>query len=107
MAQGQAGSSAPLPEIRKLIDEVTAHQKVLEKVRENYTYSSLETIEDMDSAGRVTKTETTEAESFFVNGHAIRRIVKGEDGKTSGKPAANRLKWKHVCAQNRRAARRR
>ncbi|UWZ84177.1 hypothetical protein [Occallatibacter riparius] len=75
-----AQSSAPLPDPRQLMRDVVAHQKQLEKVRENYTYSSQITQQDLDSKGNVTKTETTESENFFVNGHAISRTVK-KDGK--------------------------
>ena len=56
--------------------EVMDHQKQLEKVRETYTYSSSQTVQDIDSNGQVTKTETTEHEDFFVNGHVIERTVK-------------------------------
>jgi hypothetical protein len=69
-------SGAPLPDIRQLMHEVMDHQKQLEKVRESYTYSSTQTIQDIDSHGQVTKTETSENEDFFVNGHAIERTVK-------------------------------
>jgi hypothetical protein len=74
----QAGQA--LPEIRQLMREVQEHQKQLEKVRENYTYSSLQTTHDIDSNGQVKKTETEEFEEFYANGHAIGRLVK-KDGK--------------------------
>jgi len=76
----QAAPDRPIPEPRQLMKEVLEHQKKLEKVRENYTYSSLETVQDVDSNGRVTKTETRESENFFVNGHIIQRTVK-KNGK--------------------------
>ncbi|MGC1462239.1 MAG: hypothetical protein WA802_08560 [Terracidiphilus sp.] len=65
-----------LPDIRQLMREVQAHQRQLDKVRENYTYSTLETTQDIDSNGKVTKTESIEQEDFFVNGHVIARTVK-------------------------------
>jgi hypothetical protein len=68
--------SPPLPDIRQLMNEVQAHQRRLDKVRENYTYSTLETTQDIDSNGKVTKTESVEQEDFFVNGHVIARTVK-------------------------------
>jgi len=84
---GQAGQAGPagqngqaLPDIPQLLREVREHQKQLEKARENYTYTSLQTTEDLDASGRVTKTESGEAEEFFVNGHQIGRLVK-KDGK--------------------------
>jgi hypothetical protein len=60
--------------------EVQAHQKEVEKQRENDTYSSLITTQDVDASGQVTKTESEEDENFFVNGHLIARKVK-KDGK--------------------------
>jgi hypothetical protein len=78
---GQAGQpAAPLPEIRQLMREVQDHQKQLEKVKENYTYSSLQTTQDIDSNGQVKKTESEEYEQFYANGHGIGRVVK-KNGK--------------------------
>ena len=74
LAQQQSG--APLPDIRQLMKEVQDHQRQLDKVRENYTYSTLETTQAINSNGNVTKTETVEQEDFFVNGHLIDRTVK-------------------------------
>ncbi|MDR3750741.1 MAG: hypothetical protein P4K94_04565 [Terracidiphilus sp.] len=74
---GEARPGGPaLPDIRQLLLEVPEHQKQLEKVRENYTYSSLQTTQDIDANGQVKKTETVEGEDFFVNGHIIERTVK-------------------------------
>jgi hypothetical protein len=83
-ALAQQSQNAPLPDIRQLMNEVQQHQKQLEKVRENYTYSSLQTVQDVDSNGKVVKTETKEAEDFFVNGHIIERIVKKNGQPLSG-----------------------
>jgi len=79
-ASGQSPNSAPLPDIPKLMQEVTDHQKKIEKVRESYTYSSTQTVQDVDGSGKVTKTESAETENFFVNGHGIERTVK-KNGK--------------------------
>lgn len=79
-ARAQSASSQPLPDIAKLMHEVIDHQKKLEKVREAYTYSSFQTVQTIDANGRVTKTETSETEDFFVNGHFIERTVK-KNGK--------------------------
>jgi hypothetical protein len=80
LAASQAPAVAPLPDVRQLMREVMDHQKQLEKVRESYTYSSTQTAQDIDAAGNVTKTETSENEDFFVNGHVIERTVK-KNGK--------------------------
>jgi hypothetical protein len=76
VALSQQAANPPLPEIPQLMHEVQEHQKQLEKVRENYTYTSLQTTQDIDSNGQVKKTETVEGEDFFVNGHVIERAVK-------------------------------
>lgn len=76
-AQQSTGQAAqPLPEIHQLVHQVMDHQKQLEKVRENYTFTSLQTTQDLDANGQVKKTETEEMENFFVNGHLIGRTVK-------------------------------
>jgi len=69
-------ANAAIPNIQVL-------QKQLEKVRENYAFTSARTVEDIDSNGHVTKTETEENDDFFVNGHLIERAVK-----KNGKPLA-------------------
>ena len=80
VARAQQTVSPALPEIRQLMKEVQEHQKQLEKVRENYTYSDAVTTQEIDGNGQVKKTETEEWEEFFVNGHQIGRKVK-KDGK--------------------------
>ncbi|MGA2569813.1 MAG: hypothetical protein ABSF23_04775 [Terracidiphilus sp.] len=72
----QQPPAAPLPDIRQLMHEVSEHQKEVEKLRENDTYTSLITTQDIDGNGNVTKTESQEDENFFVNGHLIARTVK-------------------------------
>jgi hypothetical protein len=79
-AQAQQAASPPLPDIPLLMKEVHEHQKQLDKVRENYTFSVSRVVQEIDAKGQVSKTETEEAEVFFVNGHEISRSVK-KDGK--------------------------
>jgi hypothetical protein len=79
-ALGQQKLDPPLPDIRQLMREVEEHQRQLDKVRENYTYSSLQTTQNVDADGKVKKQETAEFEEFFVNGHVIERKVK-RDGR--------------------------
>ncbi len=62
------------------MQEVQEHQRQLDKVRESYTYTSMQTTQDVDSNGQIKKTQTEEHEDFFVNGHVIERTVK-RDGK--------------------------
>jgi hypothetical protein len=93
-ARAQQAANPPLPEIPQLMKEVHEHQKQLDKVRENYTYSVSQEIQEIDAKGQVTKTETEEAEVFFVNGHEISRLVK-----KNGKPLTDeeqKKETKHV-----------
>jgi hypothetical protein len=79
-AQAQQAPNEPLPAIPQLMNEVREHQKKLDKIRENYTFTSLQTTQDIDDHGQVKKSETQEFEEFFVNGHQIGRMVN-KDGK--------------------------
>jgi hypothetical protein len=79
-AQAQQPAAPPLPAIPQLMHEVEQHQKALEKVLENYTYSSVLTTQEIDANGQIKKTETKEREVFFVHGRQIGRLVK-KDGK--------------------------
>ena len=72
-------AQAPLPNIRDLMREVQEHQKKLDQVRENYTYTSYQVVQDIDSNGQVKKTESSEYQDFFVNGHVIERKIKSND----------------------------
>lgn len=75
-----ATADAPIPDIPTLMMQVQAHQRQLDKVRENYTFREILQTDDLDSNGQVKKTETEESEIFFVNGHHIERLVK-KNGK--------------------------
>ncbi|MGH9520241.1 MAG: hypothetical protein ACRD2D_11355 [Terriglobales bacterium] len=76
MASAQRATERPLPDVPTLMREVQAHQLQLDKIRELYTYTSLQTTEDLDANGRVKKTESVTGEDFFVNGHVVEREVK-------------------------------
>ena len=77
---GEQAGTKPLPDIRQMMREVQDHQRQLDKLRETYTYTTLMTVQSIDSDGKVTKTESTEQEDFYVNSHVIARTVK-KDGK--------------------------
>jgi len=79
VAGSEQATQAPLPGIRELMQQVQEHQKQLDKIRENYTYTSYQVVQDVDASGQVKKTENSEHEDFFVNGHVIERKVKAND----------------------------
>ena len=76
------GASEPpaLPDAATMLREVEAHQKQLDKIRENYTFRAVQTIRQLDSSGNTKKVETEEHEVFFVNGERVQKLVR-KDGK--------------------------
>ena len=77
-----AGAQA-LPSVATLVHDVQAHQQLLDKARESYTFRELQVIDQLDKHGAVKKEEKREYNVFFVNGHPIQRLVR-KDGKTLG-----------------------
>lgn len=75
----QQPPQASLPDIRQLMQEVQDHQRQLDKIRENYTYTSYQVVQDIDANGQVKKTDASEYNDFFVNGHVIERKVKSNN----------------------------
>src|SRR5271157_293610 len=80
-ARAQQAANPPLLDIRQLMQEVQKHQAELNKVWGNYIFSVSQEVQEINAKGQVSKTETEEAEVFFVNGHEIWQLVKKE-----GKP---------------------
>ena len=76
------GASEPgaLPDAATMLREVEAHQKQLDKIRENYTFRSVQTTRQLDGSGNTKKVETEEHEVFFVNGEQVQKLVR-KDGK--------------------------
>jgi hypothetical protein len=76
------GTSEPsaLPDAATILREVEAHQKQLDKMREDYTFRALQTTRQLDSHGNIKKIETEEHEVFFVNGQQVEKLVR-KDGK--------------------------
>lgn len=72
---GQPDSSDPI-DLNAVLRQVQQHQQQVEALRENYTYDCLETTQEIDSSGRVKKTETEQREIFFVHGHLIGEVVQ-------------------------------
>jgi hypothetical protein len=75
-----AGQNNALPDAATMLREVEAHQKQLDKVRENYTFRAVQTVHQLDSSGNTKKVETEEHEVFFVNGRQVEKLVR-KDGK--------------------------
>jgi hypothetical protein len=75
-----ASEPATLPDAATVLREVEAHQKQLDKIRENYTFRAVQTTRQLDSSGNTKKVETEEHEVFFVNGEQVEKLVR-KDGK--------------------------
>lgn len=66
----------PIPDPATLIKQVTAHQREMEAVRENYTCHQITEIQVLDGKSEVKSTTSEEQEVFFVNHHRVARLVK-------------------------------
>lgn len=75
-----AQADKALPDPHQLMQDVLAHQKQVDNIRESYTYTTQVTTQDLDGNGKVTHTDLQEFETFFVHGHEIARMTK-KDGK--------------------------
>ncbi len=83
----KALADKPIPDLKTLMEQVEAHQKELEAIRENYTYREETVTETLNAHGKVTKTESELDEVFFVNGHEIDRVVEKNGKPLSGRDA--------------------
>jgi hypothetical protein len=79
-AVSAAGEPTAIPDAATMLREVEAHQKQLDKIRENYTFRAVQTTRQLDGSGNTKKIETEEHEVFFVNGHRVEKLVR-KDGK--------------------------
>jgi len=75
-----ASEPTAIPDAGTMLREVEAHQKQLDKIRENYTFRAVQSTRQLDSSGNTKKVETEEHEVFFVNGHRVEKLVR-KDGK--------------------------
>jgi hypothetical protein len=78
-----------IPDPNALVREVEAHQRQLDKLRENFTFRELQETDTLDSKGSVTGHASEEREVFFVNRHRIERVVKKDGKPLSGKDEKN------------------
>lgn len=75
--QAQSQKQQPsITDVSALLHDVTAKQKRIEQLREDYDYSETIQTKDFDGKGRLKQTKTEEFEIFFVNDKHIRRLVR-------------------------------
>ena len=80
IAPSARAQQKPLPDLHQLMTEVDEHQKQVDKIQENYTWTSETTTEILDKNNRVKSSQSQQSEVFFVNGVELDRKVK-KDGK--------------------------
>ena len=73
-------SQVRLPDLKQLFKEIDANQKVVDKIKENYTGRRSTEETEYDGTGKVTKVERQEHTFFYLNGEEISTLV-GEDGQ--------------------------
>jgi hypothetical protein len=76
-------SQVQLPDLKKLFAEIDENQKVIDKIRENYTGHRATEETEFDGSGKVTKVEREEHTFFYLNGEEISTLVN-KDGKPLG-----------------------
>jgi hypothetical protein len=75
-AQTSDPFSKLLPDIPTLMYQVEEHQKASEALVKDYLYHSFAVQQSVDGQGRVKKTETEDAEVFYVAGVRINRLIR-------------------------------
>lgn len=75
-AQTSADTSKPLPDVTTLMYQVEEHQKASEALVKDYMYHSFSVEQRLDGSDRVKKTETEDADIFYIAGSPIRRVTK-------------------------------
>jgi hypothetical protein len=73
-------SQVQLPDLKKLFAEIDENQKVIDKIRENYTGHRATEETEFDGSGKVTKVDREEHTFFYLNGEEIATLVS-KDGK--------------------------
>jgi hypothetical protein len=75
-----ARATSALPEIEALLKAVEQNQKNLEKLREDYTYTMVQTEYEVDGKGNVGQKSEKEYEVFYLGNWQIQKLV-AEGGK--------------------------
>jgi hypothetical protein len=76
-----AKSQVHLPDLKALFKEISANQKAIDKIKENYAGTRTEDETEYDANGKVTKRHENEYSFFYFDGEEISMLAKKE-----GKP---------------------
>ena len=77
-------AQAPMPDPAKLVQEIEAHQRRMDELRENYTFREVTLTDELASDGTVRRVNNEEREVFFVNGYRVARLAKKSGKELSG-----------------------
>ena len=69
-----------LPDLKTLFQKIDDNQKKLDRIREDYAGTKVESQTEFDGNGKAKKTEVTESTFFYLNGTEVSTLVK-KDGK--------------------------
>jgi len=80
VAQQESAPRRPLPDIKRLLNDLQENQKQIESLEEQYGCREDEELHELDKNGRVKKSIVNEYEDFYLGGQLVRRKIK-KDGK--------------------------
>jgi hypothetical protein len=80
VGQKESASRRPLPDLKRLFNDLQENQKQIESLMEQYGCTEDEELHELDKNGRVKKSIVNEYEDFYLGGRLVRRKVK-KDGK--------------------------
>lgn len=83
IAQSDAQTDRPIPDIPTLMRQVEDHLKTADQVRKDYIYHARETRQELDKGGKVKKSNTNEYDIFWINGVPVEKQTK-KDGRELG-----------------------
>ena len=68
-------TSAPLPDPKTLLEKAIDNDKKMAEEQERYTCTLTHESRELDKAGKVTATHSSQMQQFFVNGNEIDRVL--------------------------------
>jgi hypothetical protein len=71
-----ASNTKTIPDITSLLPAVTAHQKHLEGILENYTFTEMRKEIEIDKKGTIADKSEKEFQVFFVDGREVSKLIK-------------------------------
>jgi hypothetical protein len=73
-------SNEPLPDVKALLDEIRANADKVDEILENYSYTELRIVREVDKAGNLIEKSTEKSSYSFYKGYRISRLIE-KDGR--------------------------